>query len=70
MYFQGVKHGLGVFKNLPSDKTWWRMPLIPALGRQRQLDILQIQGQPDLLIEFRTSRTTWRETVFQITKLK
>jgi hypothetical protein len=25
-------------KSLHLSQAWWRMPLIPALGRQRQLD--------------------------------
>jgi hypothetical protein len=27
-----------VVKQIPSGKQWWHMPLIPALGRQRQAD--------------------------------
>jgi hypothetical protein len=27
-----------VFKDRVSARLWWRMPLIPALGRQRQAD--------------------------------
>jgi hypothetical protein len=33
---------------------WWCMPLIPALGRQRQSD-LSVQGQPGLQNEFQDS---------------
>jgi hypothetical protein len=27
-----------VIKTHPFGRAWWRMPLIPALGRQRQAD--------------------------------
>jgi hypothetical protein len=35
--------------------VWWRTPLIPALGRQRQADFW-IRGQPDLQSEFQDSQ--------------
>jgi hypothetical protein len=35
--------------------AWWRMPLIPALGRQRQADFW-VWGQPDLQSEFQDSQ--------------
>jgi len=34
---------------------WWHMPLIPALGRQKQVDFL-VQGQPGLQSEFKNSK--------------
>jgi hypothetical protein len=34
---------------------WWRTPLMPALGRQRQADF-GIQGQPGLQSEFQDSQ--------------
>jgi hypothetical protein len=33
---------------------WWHTPLIPALGRQRQVDFL-VRGQPGLQSEFQDS---------------
>jgi hypothetical protein len=42
-------------KFLYTAGQWWRMPLIPALGRQRQAD-LQVRGQPGLQSEFRDSQ--------------
>jgi hypothetical protein len=36
-------------------RVWWRTPLIPALGRQRQADF-QVQGQPGLQSEFQDSQ--------------
>jgi hypothetical protein len=41
---------------------WWRKPLIPALGRQRQVDFW-VQGQPGLQSEFQNSRATQRNPV-------
>jgi hypothetical protein len=34
---------------------WWHMPLIPALGKQRQVDFW-VQGQPGLQSEFQDSQ--------------
>jgi hypothetical protein len=34
---------------------WWHMPLIPALGRQRQVDFW-VRGQPGLQSEFQDSQ--------------
>jgi hypothetical protein len=36
-------------------RQWWPTPLIPALGRQRQVD-LWVQGQPGLQSEFQDSQ--------------
>jgi hypothetical protein len=36
-------------------RVWWRTPLIPALGRQRQADFW-VQGQPGLQSEFQDSQ--------------
>jgi hypothetical protein len=35
--------------------AWWHTPLIPALGRQRQVDFW-VQGQPSLQSEFQDSQ--------------
>jgi hypothetical protein len=35
--------------------AWWRMPLIPALGRQRQADFW-VRGQPGLQSEFQDNQ--------------
>jgi hypothetical protein len=35
--------------------VWWRTPLIPALGRQRQADFW-VRGQPGLQSEFQDSQ--------------
>jgi hypothetical protein len=37
------------------SQAWWRTPLIPALGRQRQADFW-VQGQPGLQSEFQDSQ--------------
>jgi hypothetical protein len=41
-------------KCIPS-RAWWHMPLIPALGRQRQADFW-VRGQPGLQSEFQDSQ--------------
>jgi hypothetical protein len=41
------------FDNL--SRAWWRTPLIPALGRQRQADFW-VRGQPGLQSEFQDSQ--------------
>jgi hypothetical protein len=38
-----------------SSQAWWHTPLIPALGRQRQVDFW-VQGQPGLKSEFQDSQ--------------
>jgi hypothetical protein len=42
--------------------VWWRTPLIPALGRQRQAD-LWVRGQPGLQSELQDSHATQRNPV-------
>ena len=42
-------------KNVCLSRAWWRMPLIPALGRQRQADFW-VLGQPGLQSEFQDSQ--------------
>jgi uncharacterized protein YraI len=44
-----------LFKNIFIAGWWWYMPLIPVLGRQRQVDFC-IQGQPGLQSEFQDSK--------------
>jgi hypothetical protein len=38
-----------------SGGAWWHTPLIPAFGRQRQVD-LWVRGQPGLQSEFQDSQ--------------
>jgi hypothetical protein len=38
-----------------SRRAWWHMPLIPALGRQRQANFY-VQGQPGLQSKFHDSQ--------------
>jgi hypothetical protein len=42
-----------VFKKKSCSQAWWHMPLIPALGRQRQK---KVRGQPGLQSEFQDSQ--------------
>jgi hypothetical protein len=48
------KH-ISILKNINISQAWWRMPLIPALGRQRQVDF-SVRGQPALQSEFQDSQ--------------
>ena len=43
------------FLNWRLARQWWLMPLIPALGRQRQADFW-VRGQPGLRSEFQDSQ--------------
>jgi hypothetical protein len=38
------------------SRAWWHIPLIPALGRQRQVDFW-VRGQPGLQSEFHDSQS-------------
>ena len=44
-----------LYFTIESSRAWWRMPLISALGRQRQVDFW-VQGQPGLQSEFQDSQ--------------
>jgi hypothetical protein len=37
---------------------WWCMPLIPALNRQRQVDLFEFKARLIYRASFRTSRVT------------
>jgi hypothetical protein len=43
-------------KILNKAGKWWHMPLIPALGSQKQADFW-VQGQPNLQSEFQDSQS-------------
>jgi hypothetical protein len=47
--------GRKLFKKSSPTGQWWCTPLIPALGRQRQMDF-QVRGQPGLQSEFQVSQ--------------
>jgi hypothetical protein len=49
--------------------VWWRTPLIPALGRQRQVNFL-VQGQPGLQSEFQDSQGYTEKPCLEKTKTK
>ena len=44
-----------LFFKINEARHWWRMPLIPALGRQSQADFW-VRGQPGLQSEFEDSQ--------------
>jgi hypothetical protein len=45
----------GLHKKFQDSWVWWRTPLIPALGRQRNADVW-VPGQPGLQSEFQDSQ--------------
>jgi hypothetical protein len=47
--------GRGREEEMAGSQAWWRTPLIPALGRQRQVDFW-VWGQPGLQSEFQDSQ--------------
>jgi hypothetical protein len=55
-------------KNRPC-RAWWRTPLIPALGRQRQADFW-VQGQPGLQSEFQDSQSYTEKPCLEKPKYK
>jgi hypothetical protein len=51
-----IDRWFSISKKLATEAgQWWRTPLIPALGRQRQADFW-VRGQPGLHSEFRDSQ--------------
>ena len=55
---------LVVGKNSTEAGQWWCMPLIPALGRQRQVDLCEFKARP----VYRVSQDrlqSYRETLSQ-----
>ena len=58
--------------SLRQDNTagqWWRMPLIPALGRQRQ-GISEFEASLVYRVSYRTARATQRNPVWKKKKKK
>jgi hypothetical protein len=49
-------------------RQWWRTPLIPALGRQRQVDFW-VWGQPGLQSEFQDSQGYTEKPCLKKTKV-
>lgn len=41
-----------------STWVWWRRPLMPALGRQRQVDLWEFEASPVSRVSFRIFRAT------------
>jgi hypothetical protein len=52
--------------HLPA-RQWWPMPLMPALGRQRQADFW-VWGQPDLQSDFQDSQSYTEKRCHKKTK--
>jgi hypothetical protein len=53
---------LFIEKTVTASRAWWRMPLIPALGRQRQVASLVYK------VSSRTARTAQRNLVSKTKK--
>jgi hypothetical protein len=47
----GTSYHKDTYKNVSGDGQWWHKPLIPALGRQRQV-AFWVRGQPGLVTEW------------------
>ena len=56
-------------QNAMTCLTWWHTPLIPALGKQRQVDFW-VQGQPGLQSEFQDSQGYIEKPCLEKTKTK
>lgn len=48
----------GIFRELLSQ-VWWNILLIPALVRQRQMDLVKFEANLIYITSFRTARTPW-----------
>jgi hypothetical protein len=55
LQFSMERNGRKVLLNIALSQVWWHTPLIPALGRQRQVDFW-VWGQPGLQSEFQDSQ--------------
>ena len=51
--YSSILEGWG--RKMAISQAWWRTPLIPAFGRQRQVDFW-VRGQPGLQSEFQDSQ--------------
>jgi hypothetical protein len=65
-----ISHCISLFiRRFPPAGRWWCMPLIPALGRQRQADFW-VRGQPGLQSEFQDSQGYTEKPCLEKTKQK
>jgi hypothetical protein len=60
--FKCIKHTKKDTKDLRRGRVWWHMPLIPALGRQRQADF-EFEASLVYRVSSRTARATQRNPV-------
>jgi hypothetical protein len=56
MWKEVNNRGRSRFESNIEAEQWWHMPLIPALGRQKQSDFW-VQGQPGLQSELQVSQS-------------
>uniref|UniRef100_A0A8C8W3E5 Tubulin-specific chaperone A n=1 Tax=Peromyscus maniculatus bairdii TaxID=230844 RepID=A0A8C8W3E5_PERMB len=52
------------------DGRWWRMPLIPALGRRRHADLCEFEASLGYQVSSRKGTKLHRETLSRKTKKK
>jgi hypothetical protein len=52
------------------SRAWWRKPLVPALGRQRQVDFEEFEASLDYKVSARTARAIQRNPVSKNQKKK
>jgi hypothetical protein len=61
------KRNVSSLQEQPMCRAWWRMPLIPALGRQRQANFW-VRGQPGLQSEFQDTQSYTEKPCLKKTK--
>lgn len=48
-------------KGFLKDQVWWHTPLIPAFGRQRQVNLYVFEASLVFIMSFKTARAMWRD---------